>query len=231
MEACPRSLQCLQSIQSCAILRIFSCAGACTNRSAASSMSYPIEAKSVASCRGNVGAQSAIQTSLRKAMYNGKILTQSERPSASNVGRFQSHQKSAPKFSSMFQAILDCTPTTLSAHAIGGGVSLQKLTCKVQSDMHLQCNEKLLQTQWKNSCSKTLNSHTLLSLFFLFKLKLPRRWRNSCPTRSRFLRFLKSDLTCNVKQFLFGFSGLDEHLSLRAGLPTQVTTLLSESRF
>ena len=72
--------------------------------------------------------QSQVQSrrARKKLCTMGKILPQSERPSASYVGRFQSNRKSAPKpvFSSMFQTILDCTPTALSAHAIGGGVSL-----------------------------------------------------------------------------------------------------------
>ena len=62
---------------------------------------------------------SAIQTSSRKAMYNGKVLTQSKQSSVSIVDRFP-----IPPKTSMFQAILDCTPTALSAHAIGGGESL-----------------------------------------------------------------------------------------------------------
>ena len=136
----------LSAMQSCATLRNFSAAGAEFNLSAASSMPCILgnaakreERNQKLAAGGNAGAmQSQTESQLRnqsqvqsrrarkKAMYNGKILMQSERPAASNVGRFQSHRKSAPKpvFFSMFQAILDCTPTALSAHAIGGGVSL-----------------------------------------------------------------------------------------------------------
>ena len=53
-------------------------------------------------------------------------------------------------------------------------------------------------------------SHSSFSLFFLLEIKLPKALTQFQPKRSRFLRFLKSDLTCNVKQSLFGFTGLDE---------------------
>ena len=91
----------------------------------------------------------------------------------------------------------------------------QKLTCNAQSDMFAQCTcnamKKLLQPQSKKLMQQNSQfSHSSFSLFFLLEIKLPQALTQFQPKRSRFLRFLKSDQTCNVKQFLFGFNGLDE---------------------
>ena len=87
----------------------------------------------IASCRGNRWSNaianrssiknsitSAIQTSSRKKLCTmEKILTQSKQSSFSIADLFP-----IPPKTSIPQAILDCTPTALSAHAIGGGESL-----------------------------------------------------------------------------------------------------------
>ena len=94
------------------------------------------------------------------------------------VGRLQFHRKSAPTL--VFFHNVSSNPRLHPDRPVGTCNrqwrlplinSCKKLTCNTQSDffcpMHVHCHEKLLQTQSKNSCSKTLNSLSLFSHFFL----------------------------------------------------------------